>query len=537
MGFNAWFVNVYSGQHGLEARGTTLAKSSLLPTSTSTWSPPQLPKQRIDKKKKHSTTKERDEEFYFSPGAASLDARDREDSEDELLALSEWVLEENAESDDNAMREEKGEYSDGGGKTDVHASSQDVSNNGNTMDQHIKGNNSSSNNNNNIHNPKSKIAWLMSFPNSGTSFTSLLIRHASNATTATNYGMEANPGVDGRSVPVYDWSWRGPYWLHPPPSSSLDTTNNGNSAAGGSKQLDSENTSSGTQIGKSGYYQIPPNGASILTKTHCGSRCTFCPPKKYLETWQSFLKMCLSGARSVPVDDHDSNNADNAENGSSNKKELKNANKGFKKEFVVYHPSIVEKAVHLIRNPFDNLVSRFHHEQKEHKKRKDTKWTSRYSNDVFGFRKWCADEDKLYWKEEQRMDWEKWGYSDDIRRYFEGVGCHAEFFRYVQWHNMALRVVQKLDIPVIYIYYEDYHTNLKGVTDQMLDFLNMTRVGDLPSFDSNKDYSDYFTLEERASASELMRQLVSDGGERMLKKYWVDLDFAKLEKQTQSILD
>jgi len=98
----------------------------------------------MDKKKKHSTTKERDEEFYFSPGAASLDARDREDSEDELLALSEWVLEENAESDDNAMREEKGEYSDGGGKTDVHASSQDVSNNGNTMDQHIKGNNSSS---------------------------------------------------------------------------------------------------------------------------------------------------------------------------------------------------------------------------------------------------------------------------------------------------------------------------------------------------------------------------------------------------------
>lgn len=135
------------------------------------------------------------------------------------------------------------------------------------------------------------------------------------------------------------------------------------------------------------------------------------------------------------------------------------------------------------------------------------------------------------------MDWEKWGYSDDIRRYFEGVGCHAEFFRYVQWHNMALRVVQELEIPVIYIYYEDYLTNLKGVTDRMLDFLNMTRVGDMPSFDSNKDYSDYFTLEERASASELMRQLVSDGGERMLKKYWVDLDFAKLEKQTQSILD
>ena len=45
---------------------------------------------------------------------------------------------------------------------------------------------------------------VISFPNSGTSFTSLLIRLASNTTSGTNYGMETNPGASAMSVPVYD---------------------------------------------------------------------------------------------------------------------------------------------------------------------------------------------------------------------------------------------------------------------------------------------------------------------------------------------
>lgn len=121
--------------------------------------------------------------------------------------------------------------------------------------------------------------------------------------------------------------------------------------------------------------------------------------------------------------------------------------------------------------------------------------------------------------------------------HFEGVSCHAEFFRYVQWHNLAVESVQKLEIPVIYIHYEDYTTNLQKETDRMLHFLNMTRVGTLPIFDSNKDYSDYFSLEERAAASELMRVLASDSGKKLIERYWVGLDFRAMRKQIQAILD
>jgi len=62
-------------------------------------------------------------------------------------------------------------------------------------------------------------------------------------------------------------------------------------------------------------------------------------------------------------------------------------------------------------------------------------------------------------------------------------------------------------------------------------------MGTLPIFDSNKDYSDYFSLEERAAASELMRVVANDGGKKLLERYWVGLDYRALRKQIQAILD
>ena len=106
-----------------------------------------------------------------------------------------------------------------------------------------------------------------------------------------------------------------------------------------------------------------------------------------------------------------------------------------------------------------------------------------------------------------------------------------EFFRYVAWHILTIKSVTLLDIPVLPVYYEDYKTDLKGSTEEILDFLKLdfAKGQNLPYFNSNKDYSEYFTHEERVRASELMRRLVnardSDGvGVKLLKRYWVDDD-------------
>jgi hypothetical protein len=321
----------------------------------------------------------------------------------------------------------------------------------------------------------------------------MLIRFATKAACATNYGMEGTPGQHGKSVPVYEWSSNGPYWLFPPKKD--------NGALRTETALED--------------FKVPEAGASILTKTHCGSRCSFCPPDIYIETRRSFLMNCLSGIRMVPANDEQ--HVDD--------KSLKNANAGYRQEFTTYHPALVEKAIHLIRKPFDNVVSRFHHEQKKQKRNNDLQWTNRYSNDPQGFRKWCADGDFFFRSEDSKINWESKGYNPTrMKMHFERVACHAEFFRYVQWHNYAIESVNWLQIPVMFVHYEDYGTDLAGVTDDILEFLNMTRVGDLPSFDSDKDYSDYFSLEERAAASEMMRDVASDASKKLIERYWVQLD-------------
>jgi hypothetical protein len=148
-----------------------------------------------------------------------------------------------------------------------------------------------------------KIAWLMSFPNSGTSYTSKLIRHISQTSTGSNYGTE-NLGPRGDSIPVFPDQPEGPFWVDPTMHLEFDDP---------------------TEY--------------VLTKTHCGGRCERCPPRKYVETTYSFRHRCLAGKWVA----HD-NGKNTVVYGS-------------------YPPDRVTKAIHLIRDPFDNVVSRFHLER------------------------------------------------------------------------------------------------------------------------------------------------------------------------------
>jgi hypothetical protein len=88
-----------------------------------------------------------------------------------------------------------------------------------------------------------KIAWLITFPNSGTSYTSKLIRHVSLTRTASNYGNESKDAV-GLSRAVFTDQPGGPFWH-------------------------------GAHAPHPGY-TFPQN--YVLTKTHCGGYCEWCPP-------------------------------------------------------------------------------------------------------------------------------------------------------------------------------------------------------------------------------------------------------------------
>ena len=212
-----------------------------------------------------------------------------------------------------------------------------------------------------------RVAWLMSFPNSGTSYTIHLVRQASNATTATNYALEGDI-KDAVSIPAIPGRTNGPFLELIP---TIETN-------------------------------LPPK--YILTKTHCGGFCSNCLPTNYIETPRSFQISCLSGRSAVR---------------SSN-------STGLVIEQVHYSSDLVKKAVHLIRDPFSNIVARFHLERKRHTRWNNTEWLEEHPNDRYGFQKWCTDVDASDELVEAR-----WVDSDLSAALKAGVPCHAEFFRYV----------------------------------------------------------------------------------------------------------
>jgi len=103
-----------------------------------------------------------------------------------------------------------------------------------------------------------EVAWLMTFPNSGTTYTLKLIQQYTNTTTATNYGNEQS--VHGTTIPVHPWLVNGPFLRHP-------------------------------------TWQQPPR--YILTKTHCGGTTISPSPEDYIETVRSFEIGCRSGNKVV----------------------------------------------------------------------------------------------------------------------------------------------------------------------------------------------------------------------------------------------
>ena len=108
----------------------------------------------------------------------------------------------------------------------------------------------------------------------------------------------------------------------------------------------------------------------ILTKTHCGGYGTILDPEKYILSPRSFLKWCLSGMRGVY----------------SSSLDAAAPTPGFKKLPVRYQQDVVKRVVHLIRNPLDNVVSRFHHERNKYVRLQDEEWLRQYPNNKRGFR-------------------------------------------------------------------------------------------------------------------------------------------------------
>ena len=231
-----------------------------------------------------------------------------------------------------------------------------------------------------------------------------------------------------------------------------------------------------------------PNNLVVLTKAHCTGFCFGCEPATDAG---AFEKSCRTASWSSPS--------------------------GLKK--TVYEADVVEKAVHIIRNPYDNIVSRMHHGLSHQEKLgySDKELESMERDTPERFQAWCKLIDKRF----ASLVPESVAGRDDAARLL-AVPCHADFIRYVEWHNKAVETLNQLEIPVYNLYYENYDINFNATIAKLYDFLGHPMVGSPFPFESGKTYLDKFTTNHMREVAYLVRSLASDDVWTLIRHYFLD---------------
>mmetsp|Transcript_14389 Transcript_14389/g.23756 ORF Transcript_14389/g.23756 Transcript_14389/m.23756 type:complete len:433 (-) Transcript_14389:158-1456(-) len=325
-----------------------------------------------------------------------------------------------------------------------------------------------------------KIAWLMSFPNSGTSFTITLVQTASNMSMASNYGWE-HLGAGNVSYPVQKG---GPYWLDPD--------------------------------------GVKPHHL-VLTKTHCGGYCHDCRPRKSVESPHSFLMHC-SRADGTILDTKKMKDNMNNTNSTTNNNNSTNSTNSSTAEIVPITKNIrhvydyqhdVDRAVHLIRDPLDNMVSRYHLGLHKVEKGGDADKLQRYTYDAQGYTNFCSDIQYEYAEHtDSHVD-------QDVLRLIQDVPCHMDLFRYVQWHNLAFITTHDLlNVPVHMVHYQEYTDHFDDTLSSLLEFLDLPNTGVVTEFETGKSYRDYFTTAQIDAMRNATRILASPMTWSHLERYF-----------------
>ena len=191
-------------------------------------------------------------------------------------------------------------------------------------------------------------------------------------------------------------------------------------------------------------------------------------------------------------------------------------------EIVHYEADLVKKAIHLIRNPFHNIVSRFHLERKHFEKNNKRRELDRYSNDANGFHVWCKDlntnfgptfktgKNEMMPEVVTSMNDPNLSIPRDVMELMQDLPCHGEFYKYAQWHNHANAVTTKyLQKPTMIVHYEKYDTAWNATANKIFDFLHLDMIGTKKEFHARHDYDPYFAPKDQERARKLIKKLAS----------------------------
>ena len=289
-------------------------------------------------------------------------------------------------------------------------------------------------------NDELKIALLMSFPNSGTSYTLQNWRFTSDHVIAVNYCKEF--GED--SVPAINNMLYSPYYSQ--------------------KFVDQFNQS------------IPEN--YLMVKTHCAYYAADLLLSQLIVNNVNFRFGCLNVQ---------SCNETEQVGDPALRKELR-------KHKEQAYLSRLRKTIHLFRDPFDNIIARFHLELKHLSEKNIT-----FERSANGFRYYCQYMNDLLF-EDTDIGMES---HFDQKLYRSTIPCYHDFYRYVIWHNEAFKAIEHWGLSSYVLFYEDYETNRECAVNGLMEYLDISPVSEGSSFHPST-YVDYFTEEEKAAVKKFI---------------------------------
>lgn len=239
----------------------------------------------------------------------------------------------------------------------------------------------------------------------------------------------------------------------------------------------------------------------VLTKTHCGGRCIKCAAEEYVIPPNAIRRNFVDACERTT----------HRRNGESLESRIP--------------ATIVAGMVHLIRNPYHNTVARFHLERRN-MVNKRAKLADQYPLDAIGFHNWCHFLDESYSSHDSVV------FDEPTRAWMEHVPCYGEFYKWTQWHNLAIETATHhlgrsqafRPVPTLTIYYEDYDNPLQfnQTFVKLMEFLQLPIAADKPlqQFRHLPTYEDHFTKAQRLAIQSLIRHVASPPLWNLIQHYF-----------------
>jgi len=316
-----------------------------------------------------------------------------------------------------------------------------------------------------------RVALLVNFPKSGSTYVQNVMHRTTNLTTANNYGMTMIDGIQVNTRQVWLDRTNGPF--------------------------------------RNNELSLPESGF-ILTKTHCGGWCYSCKPSNYLMSKTAFHRECLVSFR----------------------------HNQYVLQKVQYDGKLVKKGIHLMRDPFSNIVSRF---LRYSERKNDPDFDvnnpiapSGFPMTIGGFQDYCKEmNDEMYGEE---YDWVF--KNPKVNEFMDKIPCRGEFLKYFKWHNfvrIALEEYQKC--PYYIVHYFDFKDNFQEERDKMLNFLELPKVYTDDNY--NFEYMIYyyfFSIEEVEYIEKFCQQICDPWLYEELKRYFIDAKNPDLRNNPNTIV-